>query len=348
MGQHRPPHDPSPVDAQDPIARVLKLGGARPQPDPERKVEFKKALRTEWYRVTESRSQYRAFGWTAAIASGIAVALVLAWLQPWRVTQQPVAIPVVGHVVRTEGTVGVVRATVPSRDLRHAAVGDEVRAGTVFETAGDGRMALALDGRTSLRIDADSRIAMVAERTVRLERGAVYVDSQAGMSRSVLVQTANGDVRDLGTQFEVRGDRASLRVRVREGEVLVSRRESEMTARAGEALHVDPEGRYRRSAIRTSGPDWAWTSVIAPPFQLEGSTVRQFLDWVAREQGWRWRFADAGTDSRAAGIVTHGSLEGYTPEAALAIVLPTCGLSFVRNEDEIVVSFVKEPSPRGQ
>lgn len=342
------PNEPDRVDVHDPIVRVLKLAGSRPQPDPERKVDFKRALRTEWHRVTEPRPQYRAFGWAAAIASGLAAALVLAWLQPWRNAPQPAAMQIVGRIVRSEGVVRSMPATAPSRSSHSVSIGDEVRADTVLETADAGRMALALAGGVSLRIDVDSRIVIVAERTVKVERGAVYVDSRAGKSGPVLVQTENGAVRDIGTQFEVRAERASFRVRVREGEVLVSRSGSEMTARTGEALHVDPRGRYVRSPIPIFGPEWAWTSAIAPQFQLEGSTVQQFLEWVAREQAWRWRFADTETARRAAGIVTHGSLEGYTPEEALEIVLPTCGLSFVRNGDEVVVSFVKEPSSRGQ
>jgi ferric-dicitrate binding protein FerR (iron transport regulator) len=205
-------------------------------------------------------------------------------------------------------------------------------------------MALALGAGLSLRIDADSRIVVIGERVVRLERGAIYVDASSEKSGPVLVHTPHGEVRDIGTQFEVRAERSSFRIRVREGEILVNDRGTETTARAGEALHVDSRGRYVRSAIPIFGPEWAWTSAIAPQFQLEGSTVRQFLDWVAREQGWRWRFADEETARRAAGIVTHGSIEGYTPEEALAIVLPTCGLSFVLNEGEVAISLVKESS----
>ena len=58
-----------------------------------------------------------------------------------------------------------------------------------------------------------------------------------------------------------------------------------MTARAGETLHVDQQGRYVRRTVPVFGPEWAWASTIAPQFQLEGSTVQQFLEWVAREQG---------------------------------------------------------------
>jgi hypothetical protein len=333
--EQHPPNEPDRIDRSDPIARVLKFAGSRPQPDPARMAEFKQALRNEWRRETAPRFQTRAFSWTAAAAAGIAAVLFLAWLLPSPVVQPTAAPQIVGRVARTEGVVSASR-------------GDEVRADMPIETPENGRMALSLGAGLSLRIDASSRIVVIGERVVRLERGAIYVDASDKKSRPVLIHTPHGDVRDIGTQFEVRAERSSFRIRVREGEILVNDRRTETTARAGEALHVDAQGRYVRSAIPIFGPEWAWTSAIAPQFQLEGSTVPQFLDWVAREQGWRWRFADEETSRRAAGIVTHGSIEGYTPEEALSIVLPTCGLSFVRNRGEVVVSLVKEPSSRDE
>jgi ferric-dicitrate binding protein FerR (iron transport regulator) len=343
--QRHPPSELDRVDIKDPIARVLRFAGSRPQPDPGRKADFKRALRAEWRRVAEPRPQRRTFGWAAGIAAGIAATFVLAWLLPWRIAQQPTVMQVVGRVVRSEGIVR--RLPMSTSSSLSVTVGDEVHADTVLETTETGRMALALGEGISLRIDVGSRI-VVGESVVTVERGAVYVDSSAEKSGPVLIHTQHGDVRDIGTQFEVRAEHSSFRVRVREGEVLVTRNDSEMTARAGEGLHVDQQGRYVRSTVPIFGPEWAWTGAIAPQFHLEGSTVQQFLEWVAREQGWRWRFVDADTTRRAAGIVTHGSLEGYTPEEALAIVLPTCGLSFVRNRDEVVVSFMKEPSSRGK
>jgi ferric-dicitrate binding protein FerR (iron transport regulator) len=346
--EHHPPNDADRVELNDPIVRVLKFAGSRPQPDQERKAEFKRALRAEWRRVTEPRPLHRTFGWAAGVAAGMAAALVVAWLQPWRIAQPLSVTQVVGRVVRSEGIVRRLPATSTSSPSQIVTVGDEVRIDTVLETTETGRMALALGEGISLRIDVGSRIVLLGNKVMRVERGAVYVDASTEKSGPVLIQTENGDVRDIGTQFEVRTERSSLRVRVREGEVLVSRNDSKMTARAGEALHVDQQGRYVRSAVPIFGPEWAWTSTIAPQFQLEGGTVQQFLEWMAREQGWRWRFVDTDTARGAAGIVTHGSLEGYTPEEALAIVLPTCGLSFVRDRDEVVVSFMKEPSSRGK
>jgi hypothetical protein len=41
---------------------------------------------------------------------------------------------------------------------------------------------------------------------------------------------------------------------------------------------------------------------------------------------------------RIEGIVLHGSIEGLTAEEALQAVLPTCGLTFRRTDDLIVIS----------
>ena len=335
-------------DGKDPIERLLKLAGSRPQPDAERKAEFKRNLHAEWHRVTAPNEQPRTFGWTAAILTAAAAALVVATLPFWRVTPEVPASAVLGRIVRIEGMVRGLPTSDASAPGQAVTAGDQIRTNTLIDTTAGGRVAIALDEGVSLRVDAGSRIALIRERAVRLDRGAVYVDSALDKSRPVLVQTQSGDVRDIGTQFEVRTENSTLRIRVREGEVIVDRRGSSMSARAGESLRIDPQGRYERAAVSVFGPEWDWTAAIAPQFQLEGRTVREFLDWVGREQGWRWRFVDADTARRAAGIVTHGSIEGYTPEEALAIVLPTCGLSFVRNRDEVIVSFQKEPSARGQ
>ena len=334
-------------DGKDPIERLLKLAGSRPQPDAERKAEFKWNLHAEWHRVTARTLRRRTFAWTGAIIAAAAAVLVVAWFPFWRSTPQAPASAVLGRIVRAEGVVRGLATSAVSASGRPLSVGDDIRTETLIETT-NGRAAIALDAGTSLRVDAGSRVAMVREGVVRLDQGAVYVDSGADKSRPVLIQTQHGDVRDIGTQFEVRTEGSALRVRVREGEVIVDRVGSALSARAGESLRIDQQGTYERSAVPIAGPEWEWTAAIAPQFQLEGSTVQQFLDWVGREQGWRWRFVDADTARRAAGIVTHGSLEGYTPEEALAIVLPTCGLSFVRNRDEVIVSLQKEPSPRGR
>ncbi len=159
------------------------------------------------------------------------------------------------------------------------------------------------------------RIVMIGERAVRLEGGVrgLHRCARRQERSSPSCTPPHGDVRDIGTQFEVRARGTAFGVRARRRNPDQSRRRGDVGTRRRRL--APRSGRpHARSTIPVSGPEWAWTSTIAPQFQLEGGTVQQFLDWVAREQGWRWRFADSDTARRAAGIVTHGSLEGYRPK----------------------------------
>jgi ferric-dicitrate binding protein FerR (iron transport regulator) len=330
----------------DPIARLLKAAGARPQPDPDRKAAYRQMLHGEWRRATAPR-RHRQVVWWLAAAAGIAAVLAVGWLRPYGIGSGTVANDVVGHVVRTEGAVRS-SLTSDASASRDVVDGAQIRTRSVLETTSTGRIALALGTGTSVRLDRDTRVVVVAERSLVLERGAIYVDADSQRTGPVEIQTTHGDVRDIGTQFQVRIEGAAMRVLVREGEVLINGARSQMTARAGEALFVAGNGMAERTTISPYASEWRWASQVAPLFDLEGSTVQRFLDWVAREKGWRWRFVDDDTSRRAADIVTHGSIEGYTPEEALDIVLPTCGLSYIRDGDEVVVSFIKESTPRGR
>lgn len=346
MSKKVEPRAPDGPEDHDPIAHVLKAAGSRPQPDPAKKAAFKQALHSEWRRTTAPR-RHRQVVWWGAAAAGIAAVLVLGWLRPYSTGNGTVANSVVGYVVRTEG---VVRSSLASDIPASQAVveGAQIRTNSVLETGTAGRVAFAFGPGTSLRLDRDTRVVVVAARSLTLERGAIYIDADSHKTGPVAIQTTHGEVRDIGTQFQVRVEGVAMRVMVREGEVLINGARAQMTARAGEALFVARDGVAQRTEISRFAPEWVWASQVTPPFDLEGNTVQRFLDWVAREKGWRWKFIDDDTSRRAADIVAHGSIEGYAPEEALDIVLPTCGLSYVREGDEVIVSFIKESTPRGR
>jgi hypothetical protein len=40
-------------------------------------------------------------------------------------------------------------------------------------------------------------------------------------------------------------------------------------------------------------------------------------------------------------VILHGSVEGMTPEEALAAVLPTCGLEFEIDGDSLIIRSIK-------
>jgi ferric-dicitrate binding protein FerR (iron transport regulator) len=225
------------------------------------------------------------------------------------------------------------------------AAGARLATGTVISTSGTGRAAVLLDGGPSLRLDVDSRLRLDAAGRVALERGAVYVDSQGGAS--VVVATPWGVVEERGTQFEVRLVPDALRVRVREGAVsLAAGAEGDSgqawDAPAGQELTLGADGRLRRGAVAFHGDAWSWVQEIAPPFELEGRSLGEFLGWVSRETGWHVRWREPGRAAAAGSTILHGSIEGLPPEQALAAVLPTCGLAH-RLEGGTVSLFTNSP-----
>jgi hypothetical protein len=64
----------------------------------------------------------------------------------------------------------------------------------------------------------------------------------------------------------------------------------------------------------------------AAGFEIEGQTLQDLLDWVARETGWQVRFADAELAASAKEIVLHGGIGNLRPDQAPFAVLPGAGL----------------------
>jgi len=142
---------------------------------------------------------------------------------------------------------------------------------------------------------------------------------------------------DVGTRFEVRLRESSLCVRVREGIVNVTRGGRTHEARTGVELTLDEAGEVEHRTVPVYGPEWQWSLEIAPAFDIEGRTLREFLGWVSRETGWRLRFHDPTVAAGTASVILSGSIEGLTPADALAVVLPTSGLRHRVAEGVLIV-----------
>jgi ferric-dicitrate binding protein FerR (iron transport regulator) len=197
-----------------------------------------------------------------------------------------------------------------------------------LETSSQERAAVRLDSGHALRLDAGTRLRLDTDSVLTLERGAVYIDSQLSPSgAAVEVRTHLGVATDVGTRFEVRLAESQLRVRVREGLVNVERDGRTHAASAGIELTLDAAGSVERRSTPVYGPSWQWSVEIAPVFDIEGRSLRELLDWVSRETGWRLRFTNPAVASGVATVSLSGSVAGLTPTEALATVLPTSGLS---------------------
>ena len=303
----------------DPIARLVRLAGSRPAVPAERSLRAEAVVRAAWQASVAARRRRVVAAWSSGLALAAMLALVigLAWRDP-----APVAAPLVGSVERIAGTASSTVAEAPSEPLL---AGVRLTAGDTIGTGADGRVAVRLASGSSLRLDVDSRLTFLTPTHLLLERGAVYLDSQGGPA--VVVETPLGVVEERGTQFEVRLAGDAVRVRVREGGVQLSADGDSWEAARGDELVLTAAGDLSRGNVPFHGAAWSWVQAIAPAFELEGRTLGDFLAWFGRETGRGVVFVDPAEQRRATGVVLHGTVEGLSPEQALAAVLPTCGLA---------------------
>jgi hypothetical protein len=320
----------------DHIAQLVKLAGRRPMPDPAQMSAARAAAHEEWARLVQRRT-WRAAFWTltgSLLAASVVIVLVWSWLRP-----QGTTVP--AHEIATLRTTsgGAVVVTRRNRPATVGEAGTTLMTGDRIETPAGSRAAFTLADGVAARLDENTVAVLDAADHLTLERGAVYVDSGATPRAHALhVETPFGLVRHLGTQFEVRLQNSMLRVRVREGSVAVQTPDALSSAQAGEEMLVVHGRSPERQGIATSGPEWSWLTPLAQSFTLEGASVPAFLQWVSREQGWHWEYDDVTMRNRVERIVLHGSIDGLTPEEALAAVLPTCGLAFRWEGDRLIVS----------
>lgn len=153
-----------------------------------------------------------------------------------------------------------------------------VPAAPLVAVAGDAPVSMAWNGGT-LRLDRGTSVRFDAARTATLQHGAIYYANDA-QGAGVTIHTPFGDVRDVGTRFEVRLSAEAVRVRVRDGAVVMR----DQTARAGTELLANRTSVTSRT-IATNGGDWSWIENAAPPIVLEGKSLDEVLRLIAVEKG---------------------------------------------------------------
>jgi FecR-like protein len=327
----------------DPIARLIHLAGPRPAVPEERMARVRESVHARW-REALARDRRRRL--VVALAVPLAAALVMAigagvWLVRSRDGSRRGAAAVdaapVATVERTEGQVLL-------HSDRAVGSGSVLGAGSRLSTGPGARAALRLTGGPSIRLDADTELELTSAQALDLRRGAVYVDtgarpSDAGAPHAMPleIRTPLGRVREVGTQFEVRLAADSLRLIVREGVAALSRDDGTHLAPAGTRLRVDAGGAVVSDSAARWGADWNWVLAVAPPFELEGRTLGDYLDWLSRETGWRVKGADASITASMTTVTLHGSTLGLRPDETLAAVLPACGMRHRLDGDTLII-----------
>lgn len=341
-------------DDEKELRELLEEAGPRPPLAATDLDSIRAAARAEWReRYVSGRARPKTRRWTGAIAAAAAAVLLGAATLLWlRRAPAPAAKATVAGVATVERVTGEVVWTAPGSPaaslfaLSPDAVERPIPEGAAVETRGAGRLALRMAGGASVRLDAGTRVALASSSLVELERGAVYVDTGGPSAghEPVSVRTAAGLFRSVGTQFEVRaeGGAAVTRLRVREGSVRLERGAETLSTDAGQEIVLRGDGTVERGATAADGPEWEWVLASAPMPDIEGANLRTFLDWLARERGWRVEYADAETAALADSVVLHGSIAHLTPFEAPDVVLPSGGVGYRLSKGTLVVFVANE------
>jgi ferric-dicitrate binding protein FerR (iron transport regulator) len=289
------------------VERLMKLAGPRELPSVEATERARVAAHESWQHMLEEearpapRRRLKVVFALAAAAGIAAVAFV-----SLRLAQTGAPLPV-AHVATIEGPAVV-----------HTDKGDSVVfvADRVFAnstlTTGQGRIALTFGDSLSLRMDRGTRLRFDAVDRVTLLAGTVYVDSGGvNASTRLRVQTPVGEVRHVGTQFQVHVDGENTTVLVREGRVLFKPSEAgdQRDISAGDELRIEDGRTDFRHGLPSFGTEWEWTSAVAPRFDIESRPLAEFIAWISREHGWQVRYASEVLQQQTYEIRLHGALE---------------------------------------
>lgn len=303
-------------DEDSSVPALLREIGSRAVPDADVTASVRQAVHAQWQLAVARRGRrLRVIRYAAAACA----CLVLAGLVTMQLAQHD-SKATVAMVARMEGTI---ESAASGDDWQPVTTDAGLPEGARIRTRTGAHVALAMTD-VSLRLDADTSIALVAADRIALERGAVYVDSGATPThRALVIDTPLGSVRHIGTQYQVRLSGEAATVSVREGLVQIDRPGGRLEVTPGERIVIGAGGAVERSEIADRNAAWAWAIAIAPAFDIERQPLSRFLEWAGRELGKTIEYANEEVRSRADRLVLRGSVEDLPPEQALAAVLAT-------------------------
>ena len=316
-------NEETPMDTTDEreVAALLRSVGARPTASAQAMAGVRAAVAAEWRTAVAARQRRRQYvGWAAA--AGIAVAAFGVWLAGPMLQSEP---QVVASLARVVGSVEHNRG-----DGRWTPVTalTSLEPGTRLRTAADGRAAVQLGNGIELRLDARTHLALNDAGRATLSTGAVYVDSgqlRGGSGAEFDLETPAGTITHLGTQYQARIEDGRVLVGVREGRVRLSGKSADVVGNAGEQLVV-ADGQVTRSALASTAAAWNWVAQVTPPYVIEGQSVEAFLVWAARQTGRTVVYTSPEVARQARSVTLSGTVEGLTPDEAVAAVLSTTSL----------------------
>ena len=306
------------------LQRLFEHAKPRERPPKEDERELREALYREWDRAMTRRLRLKRGAWMALAASLVVVIGGLSiFVRPGFLVNEasPVAL-----VHRVDGEIRVLD-TNRGRSQVAVSTGSELLEGYAVTTEAGQASFDFLEGG-SARLSTQTTIELLSGSEVELVRGALYFDSQSMTRPSdrFLVRTSAGTVRHVGTQFVARQIRGAVEVSVREGRVALERASGPISVAAGESVRVPANGgNVQRRKLALHGDEWDWVDRMIPAFDIDGSTLLDYLIWIAREMGYELEFETPEAEQLARATILHGSIN-MEPLPMLSAVMATTDL----------------------
>lgn len=319
------------LDREDDIGALLRQVGARHEPTPAVTEEVRRVVHDEWYATVAQRKRRQRVALFAVAASIAFFVAVASWVLRVDVPARDLAVT----IARIDGHARVQPSAADT--ARVVNVGETLGVDAVLATDDATRVALAYGPDVSMRIDRGSKIQRTGPDRFRLDAGALYIDAHPGAEhRALVIETSAGEVRHLGTQYQVRQQERAVEVSIREGRVEIAGAQGASLASAGERVRIDAAGQVERDAISAQDPAWDWAAATSPPFAIDDRTAAEFLEWVARETGRQVAYASPEAKRLAETVKLGGSIENLDPNTALNAVLLTTGLERYETSDHLI------------
>jgi ferric-dicitrate binding protein FerR (iron transport regulator) len=326
------------------LARLLQLAGRSEPIDEDIEKRVYEAVRKEWAANSQPPDDARVYRnvrreWNRSAARSrtrrwmVPLAVAAAAMLAVAVILQPAPPP------SPDVPLGEFVRVADAAESGHR-MGDTVLAGETVASGQAGGMSILLVGGESVRLDRDTTVVFLDRDHLRLLEGRVYADTgnYVYRDRALVVETGNGTVTDVGTQFSVDARGVSLDVAVREGRVDVRNDDQQLVAIAGERLLIEPGQGVQVREVSPHDDYWGWVAELAPAYDIENRSLLDFLRWAARETGRELVFEDSNLRMAAMKTDLHGSVEDFTPDEAISAVLATTSFTYRVAEDRIVIS----------
>jgi len=327
-------NQPESVDVSlEPLFRNI---AARPEPPADVKQAIYRHVLNDWKKLRAHKKRRKSVVyWSAAASVLFALLLSPLMFQPQDAARDAEALGIVEHY---KGAVSVFQETkriqLSSRDKAFP-----LFSGQSLRTAANSGLSINWGSGSTIRIDQNTELRLRSNTEIELVNGQIYVDipTVPGRTRpsvNLQVITRLGSIRHIGTQFMVSSDAASVKVKVREGNVSIDNNKQVFVTSKGQQATLSESDKISHDTVLTYGPDWQWVEKLAPVFVLDGHSLMEFLTWIGRETGKEILFKTPAAENIAIKTVVHGSVD-EEPLQALKLVLQTNDLSWYEQDGKI-------------